>query len=85
MTNATELDAYGDHYTEVPSPCDGSIDHNPDTLNTDITFLNGDPRWFADVSDIDGAQFYQARVTFISDTVSGQSPILSAFALTWTE
>ncbi len=85
LQNATELDGYGDHYTEIPSPCDGSIDHNPDTLNTDISFLGNDPRWFADVSAINGAQYYQARVTFISNTTSGQSPILSAFALTWTD
>ena len=85
LINATELDAYGDHYSEVPSGCDMSIDHNPDTMNLDISFLNNDPRWFDDITNIDGAQYYQARVTFVSNTVSGQNPILSAFAMTWTD
>jgi hypothetical protein len=89
---ATQLDAYGDHYPEVPSECDGSINHNETDIltgaqqvNLPVGFLNGDDSWFDDVTAIDGAQYYQVRVTFISNTDTGLSPVLSAFALTWTD
>ncbi|MCP3938914.1 MAG: hypothetical protein GY708_26505, partial [Actinomycetia bacterium] len=85
LADAQEMDPYGDHYPEDPSPCDGSITHNTDTLNLDISFLNNDMRWFEDVSMIDGSSYYQVRVTFNSNPVSGQSPRLKALAMSWTE
>ncbi|MCP3919841.1 MAG: hypothetical protein GY711_33165, partial [bacterium] len=46
---------------------------------------NNDMRWFEDVSMIDGSSYYQVRVTFNSNPVSGQSPRLKALAMSWTE
>jgi len=84
--DAEELDLYGDHYLEIPSLCDGSITHNPGSeFNSGIVFLNGDQRWFDDASAIDGATYYQIRLTFISNGMTGLVPEVSAVALTWTE
>ncbi|MEE8467574.1 MAG: hypothetical protein V3T22_03925, partial [Planctomycetota bacterium] len=86
LEDAEELDLYGDHYQEVVSLCDGSIHHNPDIdFNFGIAFLGGDQRWFDDASAIDGATFYQMRLTFISNGATGLVPEVSAVALTWTE
>jgi hypothetical protein len=84
--DAEELDLYGDHYQEIPSLCDGSITHNPgNEFNTQIAFLDGDQGWFDDASAIDGATYYQIRLTFIANGSTGLVPEVSAVALTWTE
>ena len=56
-------------------------------LNNNIAFFDNPGGqtgfWYEDPSDIDNVQFFQARVTFISNASSLQSPELSALGFTW--
>jgi len=72
--NASELDGYGDWYENPVT------DRN--LPNTIITFV-GDAEWKSDVSRIDGAQYYQMRLTFLSNPETAVSPEISAVGLTW--
>ncbi len=84
--DANSLDLYGDHYKESQSPCDGSYNHNRGTeLNSGISFSTGEDSWHSNINDIIGAQYYQVRITWTSNAVTGLSPELTAFALTWTQ
>jgi len=90
--DAVELDLYGDHYVETPSKCDGSINHNtneatfhPGGLNLAIGFYQGIESWSDEVSEIDGAEWYQVRLTWIANPQTGLAPELSAFAMTWSQ
>jgi hypothetical protein len=93
LQDALTLDLYGDHYLEAITDCwpdtleYPAIQHNddPSQLNTQIAFLNSDTSWFDDPSFIDGASYYQVRLTFTSNTQTGLTPELSAFALTWSQ
>jgi hypothetical protein len=81
---ADTLDLYGDHYLEPPSTCDGSFSHNNDTtLNSGIGFKNGVSAWSPNVSDVNGSQYYQVRLTWISNPDTGLTAELSSFAMTW--
>ncbi len=94
IQDAYELDIYGDHYIETVTDCFPdfgteypAIDHNNDPLklNTPIAFLNNDTRWYDDPSLINGSSYYQVRLSFTSNTQTGQVAELSAFALTWSQ
>ena len=78
--NASTLDLYGDHYDALADPIFGS-----ENANVGIGFLDNDSRWFDDVASIDTSQFYQVRLTFISNTESGLSPELSALGVLWEQ
>ncbi len=97
--DAFTLDLYGDYYNDVdatvppdpnvPSDNGHSVDHTEGggRDNFGLTFLPGvEPEeWRDSVAEITGARFYQIRLTFQSNPVTGQVPSLSAFALTWTQ
>ncbi|MDE0914875.1 MAG: Ig-like domain-containing protein, partial [Planctomycetota bacterium] len=93
IEDALTLDLYGDHYLEAITDCFPdtleypAIQHNNDPLqlNTQVAFYNSDTSWFDDPSSIDGASYYQIRLSFMSNTETGLSPELSAFALTWSQ
>ena len=83
LIDATALDLYGDHYHQA-------ILQNPNWANNQIEDLAGnanlnDESWYENVADINGARFYQIRLTFRSNIVSNESPNLSAIALSWTQ
>lgn len=80
LYNATSLDSYGDNYDLFVSP----PRHDSDRANKAVTFL-ADDEWHSDVSMIDGALYYQVRVTFVANTQTGLTPVLSALALSWEE
>ncbi len=83
---AQSLDTYGDHYEETASSCDGSFTHNADPdMNKDIAFLNGDDAWHGEIAEINGSQFYQVRITWQANPLTGLTPELSSFALAWAE
>ena len=86
LEDATMFDLYGDHYNDscIPNPT-GQTNHSTKYENLGITFLNTDDTWKPSIQLIDGAPYYQIRLTFISDTVSGLSPELSAVAVSWVE
>jgi len=80
-SSAALLDAYGDHYS--------SQFHSTESANSSIGFLGGDQSWHEPSSastnpvGIDGAQFYQVRITFLSNVISGARPELSNLAVAW--
>jgi len=79
LTNALTLDQYGDHYDPAVSP----PNHASGQANLGVAFLAGDRSWRDSVSSIDGAQYYQVRLTLIADPVTGRTPRLSSLALAW--
>ena len=83
IEDANTLDLYGDHYIEAPSPCDGSYNHNKGNDNTTVAFDPNTDVWFDDINAIEGAQFYQVRITWTSNPLTGLTPELTAFGLTW--
>ena len=62
-TTALSLDAYG----EIPINGAGSV-----------TFLNNDNKWKSSIDQIQGARFFQTRITFVSNADTSLSPTLSA-------
>jgi hypothetical protein len=63
--DADALDAYGDAKTPA----------NPNGV---VTFFEGDKTWKTKLSDLNGARFFQARVSFIGNTETNLVPELSA-------
>ena len=85
LQDASTLDLYGDHYNDKCIKDGAGPNHNSPKANMGVTFLNGDDAWKDDISEIQGAPYYQVRVTFQADIFSGLVPELSAFALSWHE
>ncbi|QDV09901.1 hypothetical protein Poly30_54620 [Planctomycetes bacterium Poly30] len=87
--DARKLDLYGDYYNDVEASTDT---HSPDHTegggrdNWGIDFHAGSEpgTWLASTSAINGARYYQVRVTFHGNAATGKAPELSAFAMTWT-
>jgi hypothetical protein len=52
-------------------------------VNVDGLGILGGGRWFDSASQINGSKFFQVRATFTSNAQTGQSPILSTFAMGW--
>ena len=48
-------------------------------------FHDDDVRWFGRLQDIDGARFFQVRVSFLNNVAAGSSPVLSAIGLAFEE
>tara|TARA_R110002096_G_scaffold151998_3_gene314834 strand:+ start:2365 stop:5691 length:3327 start_codon:yes stop_codon:yes gene_type:complete len=88
LTDARSLDTYGDHYNDESCTFAGNAAANHGTSfdNLGIQFQpgNGD-QWYDDVALIDGARYYQVRINFLANEISGQVPVLSALALGWSE
>ncbi len=86
LEDATTLDLYGDHYNDacIPNP-NGQPNHSGNRANLGITFLNNDDNWQDSISAVDGAPYYQVRLTFQSNIFSGLGPELSALAISWEE
>ena len=72
--NAIALDLYGDHH-ELPE--EDRWHPNPEMI------LFEDGQWFDDIQAIDGAPYYQVRVTFLANTESALVAELSALAVAW--
>ncbi|MFT5057352.1 MAG: hypothetical protein ACI89E_000116 [Planctomycetota bacterium] len=81
--DATKLDVYGDHYSTPDR-------HNSTLANLRIFDMAGNNRlqdeaWRSDISEINGARFYQVRLTFRSNIQTNENPILSALAVAWSQ
>ncbi|HRV81552.1 MAG TPA: hypothetical protein P5218_08960, partial [Planctomycetota bacterium] len=61
------------------------VNHNSFDANLDAMGLFGNGAWFDNASDINGAQFFQVRASFVSNAETGLSPVLSTFAMGWRE
>ncbi|MCP5020861.1 MAG: hypothetical protein GY930_03705 [bacterium] len=59
------------------------VNHNATAANVDGLGILGAGRWFDNAGQINGSKFFQVRATFTSNAQTGQSPILSTFALGW--
>jgi hypothetical protein len=68
LTDATKLEAYGNRNTWITPPVAGA----------DPVFLNNDSSWKSALSELNGASFFQARITLISNASSNLTPELSA-------
>ncbi len=66
---ATALNAYGDFIA----------------TNASVNFLNGIGSWANDPFDVNGAQYIQARFTFLNNIDTGLSPTLSGLGLAFIE
>jgi hypothetical protein len=70
LSNPGQIDLYGEQ-----------VSGSPGTIN----FLNGDSGWKQNISDIDGAQFFQLRMTFISNAATDMTPWLSTLGFAYGE
>ena len=88
---ATLYDAYGDPLSVTLvdinfNTCSGPMAPDDDIF-TDIdakifpTFFMGDATWKSNVTDLNGAQFIQVRITFTSNAATLQEPELSTLAI----
>ena len=80
QADARLLDLYGDYYNDR----EGLQEHNIAGMNPGLTFQT-DEFWRDSVNDIEDARFYQVRLTFYGNPENGQSPEVSAFAITWAQ
>lgn len=95
FTNALTLDPFGDYYDDTCVTPDMLPVHNTPqenrgcnttgNLNPIVEFLNDDNKWLPTISSIDGAKYYQVRITFESNIHTGLTPELSALAIGWHE
>ncbi len=84
LEDATTMDLYGDHYNDSCIPkSTGQPNHSTKYENLGLTFLNSDDEWKPTMQEVDGAPYYQVRLTFLSDILSGLGPELSAVAVSW--
>jgi len=67
LNNAQTLDFYGDATQG----------------NGNATFLGGDNSWRSDITQVNSARFFQARMTFISNTATGLTPELRSLAFAY--
>ena len=70
------LDAYGDSYTNAQHIKLGT--NQSEAFFP--TFVNGGA-WAADLSDLDGARFVQARITQISNAATGMTTRVSGLGI----
>jgi hypothetical protein len=71
LRDAGSLDAYGDRAVGSPG--------------TDPTFIAGDRTWKASVAGLPAAQFFQTRITFVSNAETGRVPPVSGLGLAWNQ
>ncbi|HPF14015.1 MAG TPA: Ig-like domain-containing protein [Planctomycetota bacterium] len=89
LVDASTLDIYGDYYSP-PVPPANPLPHRTNRANLNIFSLAGsssigDGAWVSNITEINGARFYQIRITFRSNIVSNENPVLSALAVSWEE
>jgi hypothetical protein len=91
QTNAATIDNYGDWYNDLNIVPPAAPRHNTNDANLvggipGQQFLTSDEySWKDDVALISGSRYYQIRITFLSNMLTGLGPELSALALSWQE
>jgi hypothetical protein len=70
IANARNYDPYGDPSSQVPA-------------NFTPTFVNGDPSWKSDITQVTGAQWLQMRFSLVSNAESGVTPVLSSLGVSF--
>ncbi len=80
MADASLLDIYGDYYNDR----EGFVNHDAAGQNPGIQFLGSSDEWRNDAASIDGARYYQVRLSFIGNAETGFAPDVAALAITWS-
>lgn len=85
--DARRLDPYGEIYLDIP---DANMNPIRNLLGTaefvgSVDYVTPGPEWSSSIDEMDGAQFLQMRITFVSDIETFQSPTLSAIGLAYSE
>ena len=65
-TNSNFIDPYGDRIPNA-GPGGGTV-----------TYFNGDSTWRANLPTLNGARFFQVRISFIANAATGRTPEVSA-------
>ena len=79
--NADYLNVYGDEGWLASQPNPFPLYGPLASQNPNVQFPGGDPTWKTSIDEVDGAEWLQARFTFISNTETGLTPELSAFGV----
>ncbi len=84
--DAAQLDAYGEMFFVVndPGPPPGD-EHGYYKPLGSVSFLDGVATWRGDTEALDGAQFFQMRITFVNNIQTGLSPVLSAIGVAYSD
>ena len=53
--------------------------------NMNVSFVNGDSSWRDTVEELRGSRFFQIRMSFMSNLVTGETAELSSLGLSWIE
>ena len=75
----------GDSDTVLSNPANVDLYGEQDGGAGTINFLNGDSSWKNSIAEINSAQFFQVRMTFISNAATNQTPWLSTLAFAYGE
>jgi hypothetical protein len=73
LTDATKLEAYGNRNTWITPPVPAP----------DPSFLSNDASWKSTMSQVNGAPFFQTRITFVSNASTNLTPELSALGFAY--
>ncbi|MCY3003134.1 MAG: Ig-like domain-containing protein [Planctomycetota bacterium] len=73
---ATGMNSAGNKPWEVATELDAYGNARPGGTAFTVTFLGGDRTWKDSMADINGSQFFQARITMVSNPISGATPEL---------
>ncbi|MFT4538369.1 MAG: hypothetical protein ACI835_000803 [Planctomycetota bacterium] len=79
LGDALSLDYYGDHYDRSAMP----VPNNDSDANQGIQFIGGTDNWKGNLSDIDGATYYQIRLTCKANVASAATTKVSAVGVSW--
>lgn len=73
---ATGMNSAGNKPWEVASELDAYGNPRPGGTAFTVTFLGGTSGWRDSMAEINGSQFFQARITMVSNPISGATPEL---------
>jgi hypothetical protein len=83
LRDAGFIGPYGDPaFCPVTNP---SCPVNAGNCNGTVTFFQNNSTWRSSLSQINGAKFFQYRVTFVSNTETGLTPTLSALGFAFRQ
>ena len=84
IEDAATIDLYGDHYDDACIPAGEVADHNPDRQNEGMAFVGGHV-WKDDANAIQGASYFQLRLTIRSNIATGRTPSVATLGIAWYE
>jgi hypothetical protein len=73
---------YGDSYTASQI---SKLSPGAPNESFSVTYLGGDPTWKSALTDLDGARFVQARISFLANAETSAIPAVSGIGLPFTK